>query len=47
MINQSQAAVLQGRPLSAVVPAVAVVVVVVAFNVVGENFGDRLAGRES
>ncbi|MBL1101780.1 ABC transporter permease [Streptomyces coffeae] len=47
MINQGQAAVLQGEPLSAIVPAVAVVVVVVAFNVVGESFGDRLAGRDS
>ncbi|GAA1986481.1 ABC transporter permease [Kitasatospora viridis] len=47
MINQSQAAVLQGQPLSAVVPAAAVVLVVVAFNVVGEHLGDRLAGRES
>ncbi|MFE9929609.1 ABC transporter permease [Streptomyces sp. NPDC005533] len=47
MINQGQAAVLQGQPLSAIVPAVAVVLVVVAFNVVGENLGDRLAGRDS
>ena len=47
MINQGQAAVLQGQPLPAIVPAVAVVVVVVAFNVVGEYLGDRLAGRES
>ncbi|MFF4484493.1 ABC transporter permease [Streptomyces melanosporofaciens] len=47
MINQSQTAVLQGQPLSSIVPAVAVVLVVVAFNVVGENFGDRLAGRDS
>ncbi|GAA1352471.1 ABC transporter permease [Streptomyces beijiangensis] len=47
MINQSQDAVLQGQPLSAIVPAVAVVLVVVAFNVVGENLGDRLAGRDS
>ncbi|MFC5031253.1 ABC transporter permease [Streptomyces sp. DSM 41987] len=47
MINQGQAAVLQGQRLSAIVPAVAVVLVVVAFNVVGENLGDRLAGRES
>lgn len=47
MINQGQAAVLQGQPLSAVVPAVAVVLVVVAFNVVGEDLGDRLAGRDS
>ncbi|MFD4867372.1 ABC transporter permease [Streptomyces sp. NPDC058412] len=47
MINQGQAAVLQGQPLSAIAPAVAVVLVVVAFNVVGENLGDRLAGRDS
>lgn len=47
MINQGQAAVLQGQPLSAVVPAVAVVLVVVAFNVAGEDLGDRLAGRDS
>ncbi|MFI8500835.1 ABC transporter permease [Streptomyces sp. NPDC085524] len=47
MINQSQTAVLQGQPLSAIAPAVAVVVVVVAFNVVGEDLGDRIAGRDS
>ncbi|MFE5621886.1 ABC transporter permease [Streptomyces virginiae] len=47
MINQGQAAVLQGQPLSALAPAVAVVLVVVAFNVVGESLGDRLAGRDS
>jgi len=47
MINQSQAAVLEGSPLSAVLPALLVVVVVVAVTVVGEHFGDRLAGREA
>ncbi|SEM26710.1 ABC transporter permease [Streptacidiphilus jiangxiensis] len=47
MINQAEAAVLQGQPLSAVVPAVAVVLVVVAFNVVGEQFGDQLARRDA
>ncbi|MFJ8014307.1 ABC transporter permease [Streptomyces sp. NPDC096339] len=47
MINQGQAAVLQGQPLSAIAPAVAVVLVVVAFNIVGEDLGDRLAGRDS
>ncbi|MFH9796034.1 ABC transporter permease [Streptomyces virginiae] len=47
MINQGQAAVLQGQPLSAIAPAFAVVLVVVAFNVVGESLGDRLAGRDS
>lgn len=47
MINQGQTAVLQGQPLSAIAPAVAVVLVVVAFNIVGEDLGDRLAGRDS
>ncbi|MFD9301960.1 ABC transporter permease [Streptomyces sp. NPDC060048] len=47
MINQGQAALLQGQPLSAIAPAVAVVLVVVAFNIVGEDLGDRLAGRDS
>jgi peptide/nickel transport system permease protein len=47
MINQSQAAVLQGQPLSAVLPAFVVVVVVVAVTVVGEHLGDRLALREA
>ncbi|WP_369229447.1 ABC transporter permease [Streptomyces sp. R21] len=47
MINQGQGAVLAGQPLSAVLPALAVVLVVVAFNVVGEQLGDHLAGRES
>ncbi|MGW6685385.1 ABC transporter permease [Streptomyces sp. NPDC054961] len=47
MINQGQAAVLQGQPMSAIAPAVAVVLVVVAFNIVGEDLGDRLAGRDS
>jgi peptide/nickel transport system permease protein len=47
MINQAEAAVLQGQPLSAVVPAVAVVLVVVAFNVVGEQLGDQLARRDA
>ncbi|GAB3671221.1 ABC transporter permease [Actinocorallia lasiicapitis] len=47
MINQGQVAVLAGEPLSAYVPAVAIVLVVVAFTVVGERFGDRLAGREA
>ncbi|MFI6601420.1 ABC transporter permease [Nonomuraea sp. NPDC050536] len=43
MINQGQAAVLEGKPLSAVVPALAIVLVVVAFNTVGEHLGDRIA----
>ncbi|MEY9936537.1 ABC transporter permease [Streptacidiphilus sp. MAP5-3] len=47
MINQGQGAMLAGQPLSAVVPAVAVVLVVVAVTVVGEQLGDRLARRDA
>jgi peptide/nickel transport system permease protein len=47
MINQGQTAVLEGRPLSAILPAVTVVLVVVAVNIVGEHLGDRLALRET
>ena len=46
MINESRGAVLQGQPLSAVAPALAIVVVVVAFNIVGEELADRIAGRD-
>ncbi|WP_433171114.1 ABC transporter permease [Actinoallomurus sp. CA-150999] len=46
MINQGQAAVLEGHPLSAILPALTVVVVVVAVNIVGDHLGDRLALRE-
>ena len=46
MINESRGAVLPGQPLSAVAPAVAIIVVVVAFNIVGEEFADRIAGRD-
>ncbi len=45
MINDSRAAVLAGHPLSALVPSIAVVLVVVAVNVVGEHYSDRIAGR--
>ena len=37
---------LSGQPLSAVAPALAVIVTVVAFNVVGEDLGDRIARRD-
>jgi peptide/nickel transport system permease protein len=47
MINQGQAAVLEGQPLSAILPALTVVLVVVAVNIVGENLGDKLALREA
>ncbi len=46
MVNQGRSAVLSGEPLSAVAPAVAIIVVVVAFNVVGEELGDRMARRD-
>jgi len=46
MINEAQGAVLQGEPLSAVAPSLAVIITVVAFNIVGEEIGDRIAGRD-
>jgi len=46
MINESRGAVLLGHPLSAVVPSVVVILTVVAFNVVGEELGDRIARRD-
>ncbi|MEV4371892.1 ABC transporter permease [Nonomuraea sp. NPDC049637] len=46
MINAGQSALLQGKPLPAVLPCVAIVVTVVAFNVVGEHWADRVARRE-
>lgn len=46
MINESRGAVLMGEPLSAVVPSIAVVLTVVAFNVVGEELGDRIVARD-
>jgi len=46
MVEQGRGAVLSGQPMSAIAPAVAIVVVVVAFNVVGEEIGDRIARRE-
>jgi peptide/nickel transport system permease protein len=46
MINEGRGAILSGTPLSAVAPAVAIVIVVVAFNIVGEELADRIAGRD-
>ena len=37
MINEGRGAILSGQPLSAIAPAIAIVIVVVAFNVVGEE----------
>jgi peptide/nickel transport system permease protein len=46
MINEGRGAVLLGQPLSAIAPSIAVVVTVVAFNVVGEQLGDRISRRD-
>ncbi|KOU63693.1 ABC transporter permease [Streptomyces sp. WM4235] len=45
MINDGQSAILDGAPLSALAPCLAVILTVVAFNVVGERFADRVSGR--
>ena len=47
MVNDGRGAVLSGQPLSAILPALAIILVVVAFNVVGEEFGDRLSHRDA
>jgi ABC-type dipeptide/oligopeptide/nickel transport system permease subunit len=44
MINEAQAGLLGGHFLPAIVPAVAVVIVVVAVNVIGEELSDRIGG---
>jgi len=46
MINEGRGAILAGTPLSAIAPAIAIIIVVVAFNIVGEELADRIAGRE-
>ncbi|MFD6800951.1 ABC transporter permease [Streptomyces cyaneofuscatus] len=45
MVFDGQTAIQHGYPLSAVVPCVLIVLTVVAFNVVGERWADRLARR--
>lgn len=47
MINDGQSALLQGHPLSAILPCAAIVLTVVAFNVVTERWADRVSGRPS
>lgn len=47
MINEGRAAVLAGEPLPAVVPAIAIILTVVAFNVVGDHLGERIARRDA
>ena len=44
MINEAQAGLLGGHFLPAIVPAVAVVIAVVAVNVIGEELSDRIGG---
>ena len=44
MINEAQAGLIGGYFLPALVPAVAVVLVVVAVNVIGEDLSDRIGG---
>ena len=45
MINEAQAGLIGGYFLPAIVPAVAVVVVVVAVNAIGEELSDRIGGE--
>ncbi|AJC53060.1 ABC transporter permease [Streptomyces sp. 769] len=46
MVFDGQTAVQQGYPLSAVLPCAAIVLTVVAFNVVGERWADEVARRD-
>jgi peptide/nickel transport system permease protein len=45
MINDSRGALLSGQALPALVPAIAVVLVVIAVNIIGEELSDRIGGR--
>ncbi|MFE2727475.1 ABC transporter permease [Kitasatospora sp. NPDC059327] len=46
MVFDGQSAVQHGYPLSAILPCVAIVLTVVAFNVVGERWADQVARRD-
>jgi peptide/nickel transport system permease protein len=46
MVFDGESAVQHGYPLSAVLPCAAIVLTVVAFNVVGERWADQVARRE-
>ncbi|MEL5956444.1 ABC transporter permease [Streptomyces sp. NPDC047917] len=46
MVFDGQTAVQHGYPLSAILPCVFIVLTVVAFNVVGERWADRVARRD-
>ncbi|QKW09848.1 ABC transporter permease [Streptomyces sp. NA04227] len=45
MVYDGQSAVQQGYPLAAILPCAALVLTVVAFNIVGERWADHVAGR--
>ncbi|WP_269936656.1 ABC transporter permease [Arthrobacter sp. HY1533] len=45
MINESQAGLVGGHFLPAIVPAIAVVIAVVAVNIIGEELSDRIGGE--
>lgn len=45
MVFDGETAIQQGYPLSAILPCAAIVLTVVAFNVVGEHWADRVAKR--
>lgn len=45
MINEAQAGIAAGQFLPAIAPAVVVVLVVVAVNIVGEDLSDRIGGE--
>ncbi|MFI9046879.1 ABC transporter permease [Streptomyces sp. NPDC053427] len=46
MVFDGQIAIQQGYPLSAILPCAAIVLTVVAFNVVGERWADQVARRD-
>ncbi|MGW1989450.1 ABC transporter permease [Embleya sp. NPDC001921] len=46
MVFDGKSAIQSGYPLSAIVPCAVIVLTVVAFNVVGERWADRVAGRQ-
>jgi peptide/nickel transport system permease protein len=47
MINESQADILQGNAWSAIIPGLAILLTVIAVNVIGERLSDNLAHREA
>ncbi|MFB7668761.1 ABC transporter permease [Kitasatospora sp. NPDC056138] len=46
MVFDGESAIQRGYPLSAILPCAAVILTVVAFNVVGERWADRVARRD-